>query len=790
MAAMKVLAFIVLALASAEAFKLHSESEGLEVGQQNGFEDEMFPRRVIHHDFVSPSDLKARLQELEQDAHIAGTLPIRQDAEMRFRENKHRETSDAAIEAAQSQVEEPRNLEQAAEPIAPAINKVLLSLAKGAPADRLMEVLDILLKRVEERLDKLTASKAFDRCEDERMKLKVEIDQLKNLIKNKQGERASLESREISITERKKRAEGDIVSLETDINKALRDYNMYKTHLLDENDVYVNKNREYADFVAALNLIRSVVVGELQPREAARVGANPQASLLQLTDQAMKMNTEAGALLQVALTLRNGTSSQDLVTLLDQIKDLIVGDWKRLNESHSQSQRRFKEMSATAEDLVKSKKGQVKQIRDYLRTLESELHDIEASIHIVADAVSKNVETQRMKSDLHARMNTQCDQLRVNDDAQRKSLESQAELIRKLKGMVRNALHKASPSVARAIGSVTGSVEYHWEKWAPCTATCGGGQQIREVYCQTLSGQSVDEQQCKDAKLEKPAHRRVCNDFPCPKDCKLSDSVEWEPCPVCSGRPSTPALQKGRKIIAQPQAHGGKVCDYLDSYVTRSCKVETCDLDHVFDSYYLNPARKTLPFSSVPYKLNKNSLTLEAIIQPHLDGAGIIFSKENAGTKDNRFLIVLLNDTRVAVITDDLPATAAPMTGGSGSVNFDGTWPVFVSDVKVKLGEPNHIVLSRVHNQGTESYEYGLYINGVLAKHTTTRYATPHTNGEPLSIGGRIATMLDGGVAIGSKIEPQSIFRGSIVKAWVYHRGYVADDAKSLYELHKDIMYS
>lgn len=78
---------------------------------------------------------------------------------------------------------------------------------------------------------------------------------------------------------------------------------------------------------------------------------------------------------------------------------------------------------------------------------------------------------------------------------------------------------------------------YYWKlgDWSACTATCGGGIQLRLPVCFESSKGIVDSEYCWDsAENELPTKKtRICNDVPCPAHWWVGP---WQLCPVTCRR--------------------------------------------------------------------------------------------------------------------------------------------------------------------------------------------------------------------------------------------------------------
>ncbi len=106
----------------------------------------------------------------------------------------------------------------------------------------------------------------------------------------------------------------------------------------------------------------------------------------------------------------------------------------------------------------------------------------------------------------------------------------------------------------------------NWTDWGPCSKTCGVGTQNRTRKVKT---------QAQNGGKECPVltETQTCNTQPCPVDCKVSD---WEPWGTCSATCGDGLKERKRNIITQPQ-HGGQACPVLKE--VKICNEKPCPVD-------------------------------------------------------------------------------------------------------------------------------------------------------------------------------------------------------------------
>lgn len=97
------------------------------------------------------------------------------------------------------------------------------------------------------------------------------------------------------------------------------------------------------------------------------------------------------------------------------------------------------------------------------------------------------------------------------------------------------SLGPAPPAEQQCNPEACGKLKYEWRmtSWTVCSATCGGGEQRRNVYCATIDGTPMPEVFCADS--PKPALKQKCNRDPCAAGQRPSGGVltyyyQFSPC--------------------------------------------------------------------------------------------------------------------------------------------------------------------------------------------------------------------------------------------------------------------
>ena len=77
-------------------------------------------------------------------------------------------------------------------------------------------------------------------------------------------------------------------------------------------------------------------------------------------------------------------------------------------------------------------------------------------------------------------------------------------------------LGPAPPSTQSCSGQQPCQYSFNSSRWSGCSATCGLGEQTRQVYCADQAGRSVTDSLClTDANATKPASKQACTQSPC-----------------------------------------------------------------------------------------------------------------------------------------------------------------------------------------------------------------------------------------------------------------------------------
>ncbi|XP_069673465.1 papilin isoform X4 [Periplaneta americana] len=122
----------------------------------------------------------------------------------------------------------------------------------------------------------------------------------------------------------------------------------------------------------------------------------------------------------------------------------------------------------------------------------------------------------------------------------------------------------------------------HWSlgEWEPCSASCGeGGTQIRQVYCeQVVSGglpSVVDEVHCTDILGPKPPTSQKCNvDVPCP----TWHVGPWRPCDrLCGEGRQKRRIRCFRKVEGKIEVLGDSACPGEKPEDEKVCELRPCE---------------------------------------------------------------------------------------------------------------------------------------------------------------------------------------------------------------------
>ncbi|XP_013387914.1 SCO-spondin [Lingula anatina] len=104
-----------------------------------------------------------------------------------------------------------------------------------------------------------------------------------------------------------------------------------------------------------------------------------------------------------------------------------------------------------------------------------------------------------------------------------------------------------------------------WAAWGTCSATCGGGQQVRKRSCTDgINGGRP----CTPSDYQE---NRLCNVYGCPVGCSCQEWGEWEQCSAsCGGGEQT------RRRSCTDGIFGGRKCTIEDYQETRQCNSQSC----------------------------------------------------------------------------------------------------------------------------------------------------------------------------------------------------------------------
>eukprot|EP00899_Mesostigma_viride_P011960 jgi/Mesvir1/20765/Mv07886-RA.1 len=112
--------------------------------------------------------------------------------------------------------------------------------------------------------------------------------------------------------------------------------------------------------------------------------------------------------------------------------------------------------------------------------------------------------------------------------------------------------------------------EYIVSEWLECSVTCGGGIQLRQVYCGYADKSAVAESECAELGLTRPASQQACNTDPCP-------TWFYQPGPWTSCSQSCGGGQRAR-VVACVSSQGQILSDASLCTGARPATLEACNL--------------------------------------------------------------------------------------------------------------------------------------------------------------------------------------------------------------------
>ncbi|CAH3173411.1 unnamed protein product [Porites lobata] len=114
-----------------------------------------------------------------------------------------------------------------------------------------------------------------------------------------------------------------------------------------------------------------------------------------------------------------------------------------------------------------------------------------------------------------------------------------------------------------------------WTNWSECSATCGGGAQIRSRTC-TNPPPKVGGKDCKET-IGPAQQSRQCDTGPCPTDGNYTEWTKWSDCSAsCAGGLKT----RVRTCTNPSPQNGGKSCiDLGSASETAECNPDPCPID-------------------------------------------------------------------------------------------------------------------------------------------------------------------------------------------------------------------
>lgn len=113
-----------------------------------------------------------------------------------------------------------------------------------------------------------------------------------------------------------------------------------------------------------------------------------------------------------------------------------------------------------------------------------------------------------------------------------------------------------------------------WSDWSECSAACGGGQQSRLRTC-TSPPPKHGGRNCSEFGLA--VDSQICNPDPCPIDGNYTQWTEWSDCGVTCGRG---VQNRSRSCTNPPPQYDGKSCeDVGPADETKECNKNPCPID-------------------------------------------------------------------------------------------------------------------------------------------------------------------------------------------------------------------
>ncbi|KAL4238993.1 A disintegrin and metalloproteinase with thrombospondin motifs 9 [Mactra antiquata] len=126
-------------------------------------------------------------------------------------------------------------------------------------------------------------------------------------------------------------------------------------------------------------------------------------------------------------------------------------------------------------------------------------------------------------------------------------------------------------------------VRWQIGSWGPCSRTCELGDQVQQVYCESVyengTTTTVNDEKCLLQYRAKPQYRRSCNDIPCISETFTWAFSDWRPCSVTCGEGI-----ESRRIDCRMVGNNGRVTDDKCSpngkpVDRRRCSMAPCPTD-------------------------------------------------------------------------------------------------------------------------------------------------------------------------------------------------------------------